>query len=54
MLNLEPDAPEATSLAVLAAGPQALHAALAGADAATLMLVLMTCLGTQHGTSRPL
>jgi 4-hydroxyacetophenone monooxygenase len=44
-LNLEPDAREAAGLAALAADPAALRAALAEADAATLMLVLVQITG---------
>ena len=44
-LNLESDVPAAANLAVLAADPQALRAALAEADAATLMLVLVQITG---------
>ncbi len=44
-LNLEPDAREAAGLAVLAADPTGLRAALAEADAATLMLVLVQLTG---------
>jgi 4-hydroxyacetophenone monooxygenase len=47
-LNLEPDVPEATSLAVLAADPAALRAALAEADAATLLLVLVQITGDRE------
>jgi len=42
---LESDVPAATNLAVLAADPQALRAALAEADAATLLLVLVQITG---------
>ena len=44
-LNLEPGAREAAGLAALAADPAALRAALAEADAATLMLVLVQITG---------
>ena len=47
-LNLEPAASQASDLSVLTADPEALHAALAEADPATLMLVLVQITGDRE------